>query len=338
MTVDTPDTAVPSRLRAATLHRVAGLCGLAYVTLLVLNIVVTTTGPLPNGSISAEAARVAAEGIEVRWSALLGLCSTAAFGGFVVGLTLIAVHRGRPAAAAVMAAGGLVHCAVWMVSFAALAAAAQAAQTGLTADATMAMGQLHSTALLLGFAPAGAVLLASAASGIWRRVGTVAALVVGVAALVAPACSASTWTWAARRCPRRGVLGHSGMGRGRGHHTAPTPPTGRTGRRHGRSAAPDNLTRARRSSTLAQPRRMGLEECGSPALHSLSDGRSRVFGSISGHSGSEVGMVDVRMSASTSSTGPGSATARSGHAGLATSDPARRGEWPLSSCWSRPGR
>jgi len=188
MTVDTPDTAVPSRLRAATLHRVAGLCGLAYVTLLVLNIVVTTTGPLPNGSISAEAARVAAEGIEVRWSALLGLCSTAAFGGFVVGLTLIAVHRGRPAAAAVMAAGGLVHCAVWMVSFAALAAAAQAAQTGLTADATMAMGQLHSTALLLGFAPAGAVLLASAASGIWRRVGTVAALVVGVAALVAPAC------------------------------------------------------------------------------------------------------------------------------------------------------
>jgi hypothetical protein len=188
MTVDTPDTALPLRLRAATLHRVTALCGLAYVTLLVLNIAVTTTGPLPNGSVPAEAARMASEGIEVRLSALLGLFGTAAFGGFVVGLALLAVYRGRLAAAAVMAAGGVVHCAVWMVSFAALADSAQAAQTGLPAEATMAMGHLHSTTLLLGFAPAGVVLIASAAAGIWRRIGTIAALLVALAALVAPAC------------------------------------------------------------------------------------------------------------------------------------------------------
>jgi hypothetical protein len=49
------------------------------------------------------------------------------------------------------------------------------------------MGHLHSVSLLLGFAPAGVVLLSSAAARLWGRALTVAAVLIGVAAMTASA-------------------------------------------------------------------------------------------------------------------------------------------------------
>lgn len=168
-------------------RRATAACGLSFVVLFVLGTVVTTTGPLPNGSVESEAARMAAEGGDIRLAGLFGLFATMSFAGFALGLALLAVHRRAAAAALVSAGGGLVFGAVWIVSFAAVVASAQAAQTGLSADATMAMGHLHSVSLLLGFAPAGAVLLSSAAAGLWGRALTVAAVLVGAAAMAASA-------------------------------------------------------------------------------------------------------------------------------------------------------
>lgn len=168
-------------------RRATASCGLSFVVLFVLGTVVTTTGPLPNGSVESEAARMASEGGDVRLAGLFGLFATMSFTVFALGLALLAFHRRAAAPAVVSAGGGLVFGAVWIVSFAAVVASAQAAQTGLSPDATMAMGHLHSVSLLLGFAPAGAVLLSSAAAGLWGRTLSVAAVLVGAAAMTAPA-------------------------------------------------------------------------------------------------------------------------------------------------------
>jgi hypothetical protein len=130
---------------------------------------------------------MASQGREIRLAGLFGLSATLSFAGFALGLAMLAFHRRAVAAAVISAGGGLIFGAVWIVSFAAVVASAQAAQTGLSADATMAMGHLHSVSLLLGFAPAGAVLLGSAAAGLWGRTLMVAAVLIGVAAMTASA-------------------------------------------------------------------------------------------------------------------------------------------------------
>jgi hypothetical protein len=130
---------------------------------------------------------MASQGGDIRLAGLFGLFATLSFVGFALGLALLALQRRATAAAAVSAGGGLVFGAVWILSFAAVVASAQAAQTGLSADAIMTMGHLHSVSLLLGFAPAGAVLLGSAAARMWGRTLTAAAVLVGVAAMTASA-------------------------------------------------------------------------------------------------------------------------------------------------------
>jgi hypothetical protein len=168
-------------------RRATAACGLSFVILFVLGTVLTTTGPLPNGQVESEAARMASQGGDIRLAGLFGLFATLSFAGFALGLGMLAFARRAAAAAAVSAGGGLIFGAVWIVSFAAVVASAQAAQTGLSADATMAMGHLHSVSLLLGFAPAGVVLLSSAAARLWGRTLTVAAVLIGVAAMTASA-------------------------------------------------------------------------------------------------------------------------------------------------------
>ena len=184
--VVTPSLSEASSARSSsTARRLTAACGLAFVTLFVLGTVLTTTGPLPNGPVEAEAARMASEGDAIRVAGVFGLFTTLSFAGFALGLAMLALDRHKPAAAAVTAGGGLIFGAVWTVSFAAVVTSAQAAQTGLSSDATMAMGHLHSVSLLLGFAPAGVVLLGSAAARMWGKTLTVAAVVIGVAALLA---------------------------------------------------------------------------------------------------------------------------------------------------------
>jgi hypothetical protein len=88
---------------------------------------------------------------------------------------MLVTRSGRTVAGAALAAAGVVTTAVWVVSFAALAAAAQSVQTGARPDLTMALGDLHSVTLLMSFATAGATLLAAVAgdavrSRTWRAV------------------------------------------------------------------------------------------------------------------------------------------------------------------------
>jgi hypothetical protein len=150
------------------LARTTGIAGLLYVTGVVANIVGTTDGPRPNADAVKEAARITAESTAIRWSALLGVFGALAFCAFTTGLALLIARPGRGVTGAALAVAGIMTGALWIVSYAALAAAAQAAQTGARPDVTLALGSLHSVTLLASFATAGAALLAAVAADVVR--------------------------------------------------------------------------------------------------------------------------------------------------------------------------
>jgi hypothetical protein len=159
--------------------------GLLFAILLVVNVMTTANGPDPVEPAASEAARIAAHANAIRWSGLLGLLGDLAFGAFGVGAALVARTRGGDRLAALTAAAAVTTAALWSCSDAALVASAQAAQGGLSADATMIMGQLHSTTLIAGFAPAGATVLLSCAAGTFGRATRATGTLVGAAGLLA---------------------------------------------------------------------------------------------------------------------------------------------------------
>jgi hypothetical protein len=152
----------------ARLARTTGVAGLLYAGAAVANLVGTTDGPRPDAAAVKEVARIAAESTAIRWSAVLGVLSAIAFCAFTTGLALLISRSGRTTTGAALAVAGVMTSAIWIVSFASLAAAAQSAQTGARPDVTMALGALHSTTLLASFATAGAALLASVAAAAVR--------------------------------------------------------------------------------------------------------------------------------------------------------------------------
>lgn len=172
----------------ARLARVTGTAGLLYVAVLAANLVGTTDGPRPNVAAAKEATRIAAESTAVRWSALLGLLGALAFCAFTTGLASLLARAGERVGGAALGAAGVVTAAVWVVSFAALAAAAQTAQQGARPDLTMAMGSLHSISLIMSFAPAGVVLLTAVAAGAVRtKAARAATTLIGCAGIASAA-------------------------------------------------------------------------------------------------------------------------------------------------------
>ena len=165
--------------------RLMGGGALLYALLLIVNVVTTTDGPDPVEAAAREAARIAAHATAIRWSGLLGLLGALAFGGFGVGAALLTRSRGREVLATLIAAASVTTAALWACSFAALIASAQAAQGGLSSDATVLMGHLHSTSLIAGFAPAGGAVLLCCAAGLFGRMVRVVGTVPGVAGVVA---------------------------------------------------------------------------------------------------------------------------------------------------------
>jgi hypothetical protein len=170
------------------LTRGTAVAGLLYVVLLVTNVAGTTDGPRPNAPAVREAARIAAHGTAIRWSALLGVLGALAFCAFTTGLALIVASTGRSVAAAAVAAAGAVAATVSLLSFSALAAAAQSAQRGAPATLTIGFGDLHSVTLLASFAVMGVVLAAAVGSGVVRsRAGRLATVVLAGAGLASAA-------------------------------------------------------------------------------------------------------------------------------------------------------
>jgi hypothetical protein len=175
-----------SRSRQGTAAaRVMAVGGLLFAVLLVVNVMTTANGPDPVEPAATEAARIAAHATAIRWSGLLGLLGDLAFGTFGVGAAMLARGRGADLLAALIAAAALITVALWSCSDAALVASAQAAQRGLSTDATMIMGHLHSTTLIAGFAPAGATLLFCCAADMFGRATRATGALVGAAGLLA---------------------------------------------------------------------------------------------------------------------------------------------------------
>ena len=166
--------------------RVMAVGGMLFAVLLVVNVTTTASGPDPVLPATTEAARIAAHATAIRWSGLLGLLGAQAFGAFGIGAALVA-NGGREGhlLAALTAAAAVTTAALWSCSFAALVASAQAAQRGLSPDATMIMGHLHSTTLIAGFAPAWATRLLSCAAGTFGRATRATGAPVGAARLLA---------------------------------------------------------------------------------------------------------------------------------------------------------
>jgi hypothetical protein len=165
------------------LFRGTAACGITFLVTMVANITLTAVGPNHMSPLPDELARVTADAAVLRWSAALGLVGALAFAGLTVGLALILAHRARLAAAAATALAGTTFLAVWMVSFAAVAASSIAAEVGYGTDAIMGLGVLHTTTFLMAFAPAGVAVLAGRTAPGFGRVGTALSTVVGVCAL-----------------------------------------------------------------------------------------------------------------------------------------------------------
>jgi hypothetical protein len=161
------------------------LGGLLFAVLLVVNVLTTTDGPDPVEPAAREAARIATHATAIRWSGMLGLLGDVAFGAFGVGAALVVRRLGADLRAALIAATAVTTAALWSCSDAALVASAQAAQGGLSADATMIMGHLHSTTLIAGFAPAGATVLLASVAGLFGRATRATGTLVGAAGLLA---------------------------------------------------------------------------------------------------------------------------------------------------------
>jgi hypothetical protein len=168
---------------ADRLLRSTAACGITFLVAFVANITLTAVGPNHMSPLPDELARVTADAAALRWSAALGMVGALAFAGLTVGLALILAHRARVAAAAVTALAGTTFLAVWIVSFAAVAASSIAAEVGYGTDAIMGLGVLHSTTFLMAFAPAGIAVLAGRTAPGFGRVGAVFSGVVGVCAL-----------------------------------------------------------------------------------------------------------------------------------------------------------
>jgi len=145
----------------------------------------TTDGPRPNEPVAAEAVRIAADAEAVRASAVLGAAAGLCLTAFIVLLALAAPRRGPAAITAVVAA--TVFCALDMVSAAAIAASAQSADTGLGPAAIMSFGHLHTTALLLAFAPLGVALAALATAWPRRRIARWSAYAIAAGGLLSMA-------------------------------------------------------------------------------------------------------------------------------------------------------
>ena len=154
------------------LVRGTAACGITFLVAIVANITLTAVGPNHMSPLPDELARVTADAAALRWSAALGMVGALAFAGLTVGLALILAHRARLAAAAVTALAGTTFLAVWMVSFAALAASSIAAEIGYGTDAIMGLGVLHTTTFLMAFAPAGIAVLAGRTAPGFGRIGT----------------------------------------------------------------------------------------------------------------------------------------------------------------------
>jgi hypothetical protein len=142
------------------LERLAAAAGLAAIGFYICLLAFTTDGPRPDEPVAAEAARIAAHSDAIRASAVLGAGGGVCLTAFVLLLALAAPRRGPAVVAAVVAA--TIFCALDLVSEAAVTVSAQSADTGLGAAAIMSFGHLHTTTLLLAFAPLGVALAALA--------------------------------------------------------------------------------------------------------------------------------------------------------------------------------
>jgi hypothetical protein len=158
-------------------------CAVTYFIALVVNVTFTADGPNHMAELPAELARVTSHANALRWSSALGLIGALALAGLAVGLALILAERGRGPCAAVTALAGTSTAAVWLVSFAALAASSIAAETGFGSDAIMGLGILHTTTFLVAFAPAGVLVLAGRRAPGFGRVGATFSIIVGACAV-----------------------------------------------------------------------------------------------------------------------------------------------------------
>ncbi len=165
------------------LVRVTAACAVTYFIALVVNVAFTADGPNHMADLPDELARVTSHALALRWSAALGLIGALAFTGLAVGLGVILAERGRRPSAAVTGLAGASTAAVWLVSFAALAASSIAAETGFGKDAIMGLGILHTTTFLVAFAPAGVVVLAGRRAPGFGRVGATLSVIVGACAI-----------------------------------------------------------------------------------------------------------------------------------------------------------
>jgi hypothetical protein len=134
-----------------TYERLAGIAGLTAIATFVANLSFTAEGPSPVADPVVESARIAADSDAIRLSAVLGAVGGIGLAAFVLLLALAASERSLAQTVAILSAG--VFCALDLTSEAALAASAQSADTGLGPDAVMSFGHLHSTTLLIAFAP-----------------------------------------------------------------------------------------------------------------------------------------------------------------------------------------
>jgi hypothetical protein len=169
-----------------THRRAAGILGLISVVALIANIAFTADGPRPNATSASELARVLDHAMKLRVSALLGVGQALAMTAFLLLLALLSYQQRRTAAATVSVAAA-VYAATAFVSFAALAAATQAAQTGLGAGVLMGLGSLHTTTLLMAILSTGVALIAVGSTSTFGRIGSWSARVIGACGIVSVA-------------------------------------------------------------------------------------------------------------------------------------------------------
>jgi hypothetical protein len=163
-------------------ERFAAAAGMAAIGFYLCLLAFTTDGPRPNEPVAAEAARIAANTDAIRMSAVLGAAGGICLSAFVVLLACSAPSRGLAAVIAVVSA--TIFCALDLVSEAAIAASAQSADTGLGPAVIMSFGHLHTTTLLLAFAPLGVALAALATAWPRRRIARWSAYIIAAGGLL----------------------------------------------------------------------------------------------------------------------------------------------------------
>jgi hypothetical protein len=171
-----------------SVRQVAGISGVVAVAALIANLAFTTDGPRPDKPAATEAARALAQAGELRASALLIVVMAIAMGTMLMMLADLAstTTPGRRASAGLLRGVAVAATAVWLVSASALAAVPQVAESKLSDDFVIALGDLHTTLFFADAALVGAgfVLAGWTLLGILPRWSTWLAILVGVCGMI----------------------------------------------------------------------------------------------------------------------------------------------------------